>query len=91
MDLEQAAVVPIVIGITQVLKPFKRYFKYHDLAALIIALFGTLGVILFNMSEETFMSLTKLGMIKLTVESVFTAFATWLSAGKLYDMSIGKW
>lgn len=90
MLVEQAAVVPVVIGVTQVLKPFKKYYVYHELLSLIIAFLGTLLVILYSMNEEAFNALTKFALLRLVTESIFTAFATWLSAAKLYDISLGK-
>lgn len=82
--------VPLVLVITQVLKPFRKYYKFHEVIALIIALVGTAAVTLYNMDESTFKALTLLGSIKFIIECVFTAVASWLSASKVYDLSIGK-
>ena len=88
--IEQAGVVPVVIVVTQVLKSFKEYYKFHGLVAFVVALLCTAGVSFYNMPEEVFNSMTLLGIIKFLVESLFMAVATWLSAAKIYDLSLGK-
>lgn len=88
--MEQAAVVPAIIVITQVVKPFKKYYKFHGLIALLVAVLGTIGVGLINMGEQAFYSMNSYNVLTFTIMSMFTAVTTWLSAAKIYDMSLGK-
>jgi hypothetical protein len=88
--IEQAAVVPAIIVVTQVLKPFKKYYKAHGLVALAVAVLGTLGVGLINMGETAFYGMNSYAVITFVIGSMFTAVTTWLSAAKIYDMSLGK-
>jgi len=93
MVIEQAAVVPAVIIITQIIKPLKKISGYSGVIALLVAFVGTAMVSLYGMSEETFNGLGSYGLVKFLIECFFTAIATWLSASKIYDLVYGdkKW
>ena len=88
--LEQAAVVPLIIGITQAVKPFKRFYKLHGVIAFAIAIVGTLCISIYNLDKEAFYALGTYEIVRMGINCLFTAAATWLSASKLYDLAKGR-
>jgi len=91
MMLEQGVVVPLVVVVVQVLKPYKKYYRNHNLAALVTSFIGTLLVMFYNMDRESFNTLTLYDGMRLSVETIFISLATFLSAAKIYDLTLNKW
>ena len=54
-----------------------------------MAFLGTVGVVLYNMTADAFYGMGTYELVRFFIECFFTAVATWLSASKVYDMSIG--
>lgn len=90
--LGNAAAVPIVITITQMLKQnFK--FKYgSDILALLVAILLCTGWELYNISPQELNIVSAggfIGSFRFGVDLVITGFATWLASSKVYDLGYG--
>ena len=90
MIIEQALVVPFIIGVTQLIKPVKKYYKLHGIIAFLLSIVGTVLVALYNLDREAFYAMDAYSIMKFSVENLFLAVTTWLSSSKLYDMVHGS-
>lgn len=91
--LGNAAVVPIVISVTQLLKKQFRWRRAPETLALGVSLVLCFGWELYNITPEAFGVITQggfLSMFKWAVGNLIVGFATWLSASKLYDLGYGE-
>lgn len=91
--LGNAAAVPIVITITQMLKRNLKVKYGSDIMALIVSLFLCFGWELHVMDEAAFYVLAESSaLIKFRwgITQMIVGFATWLSASKLYDLGYGE-
>ncbi len=84
--LQQSIVVPFIILVVQLLKPYKRYYKHHNVIALLLALIGTAAIVVYNMTEQQFYAMNSFQWIRFSIESVILGMGSFLSAGKAYDM-----
>lgn len=93
--LGNAAAVPVIIAITQLLKKnFATQFKRRaDVISLLVSLGVCTGWWFYNTPEVEIV--IRLGggaisIIKATIDMVIISFATWLSASKSYDLFFGE-
>ena len=90
--LGNAAAVPIIIFLTQVLKKNFNFSYKSDFLALILALIVCSCWEIYNITPETIQELS-VGLVakfRFGVDLVITSFATWLAASKLYDLGHGN-
>ena len=91
--LGNAAAVPIVITITQIIKRNANWKRAPEIISLGVALVLCLGWNLYEITPEEMNLLLlagPLGLFKWIVNTVIVGFATWLSASKLYDLGYGE-
>jgi hypothetical protein len=91
--LGNAAAVPIVITITQIIKRNVNWKRAPELISLGVALVLCLCWSLYEITQEEMNALIlsgPLGFFKWTVTNMIVGFATWLSASKLYDLGYGE-
>lgn len=90
--LGNAAAVPVVVAITQLLKK-NLSFKYKsDFVSFAVAIVVCFGWKFYNMEPQPLESLFASGWIVVTKEvmhQLIVSFATWLSASKSYDLFYG--
>jgi len=92
--LGNAAAVPFVVAITQVLKKNLQWDFEHgsNLLALVVALVFCTGWEIYNLDAAALDVIAMggfLGKFRYGVDLVITSFGTWLSASKIYDLSYG--
>ena len=90
--LGNAAAVPIIIFLTQVLKKNFNFPYKSDFLALILALVVCSGWEIYNITPETIQELSAgfLAQFRFGVDLIITSFATWLAASKVYDLGHGN-
>lgn len=90
--LGNAAAVPVIIFLTQLLKKNIRFKHGSDLMALLLALVVCSGWELYNLTPETIEQLSAGFIVKFRfgVDLIITSFATWLAASKIYDIGHGS-
>ena len=90
--LGNAAAVPIIIFLTQLLKKNFKFNRGSDLMALLLAIVVCSGWELYNITPEALQELSGGFIIKFRfgVDLVITSFATWLAASKIYDLGHGQ-
>lgn len=91
--LGNAAAVPIVITITQMLKRNLKVKYGSDIMALVVSLLLCFGWGLYVMDEAAFYVLAESSALlkfRWGISQMIVGFATWLSASKLYDLGYGK-
>lgn len=92
--LGNAAAVPFVVAITQVLKKNLQWNFEHgsNLLALVVALVFCTGWEIYNLDAAALDLISAggfLGHFRYGVDLIITSFGTWLSASKIYDLSYG--
>ena len=91
--LGNAAAVPVVITMTQVIKRNVNWKRAPELIALGVSLVLCFGWAIYGATQEQVDAVLlsgPLGMFKWIVENIIVGFATWLSASKLYDFGYGE-
>ena len=92
--LGNAAAVPIIIFLTQMIKKRIGDFKYGtDVLSLIISFVLCIGWTFYYMTPETYgewAALNGLELFKWGIDQLIAGFATWLAASKIYDLSHGN-
>lgn len=91
--LGNAAAVPIVITLTQLIKRNVNWKRAPEVIALGVSFVLCFGWELYSITPEELDLLIlagPLGIFKWIVDSVIVGFATWLSASKLYDLGYGE-
>jgi hypothetical protein len=90
--LGNAAAVPIIIFLTQVLKKNFSFPYKSDFLALVLALVVCTGWEIYNITPETLQELSTgfLAGFRFVVDTLITSFATWLAASKVYDLGHGN-
>ncbi len=90
--LGNAAAVPIIIFLTQLLKKNFRFKRGSDFMALLLAVVVCSGWELYNITPETLQELSAGFIVKFRfgVDLVVTSFATWFAASKVYDLGHGQ-
>ena len=92
--LGNAAAVPIIIFLTQMIKKRIGDFKYGtDVLSLIISFVLCTGWTFYYMTPETYgewATLNGLEFFKWGIDQLIVGFATWLAASKIYDLSHGN-
>ena len=90
--LGNAAAVPIVIFLTQLLKQNVSHKYASDLVALGLALVVCGGWEIYNIEPAVIQELSAsfLAKFRFAVDLIITSFATWLAASKVYDLGHGK-
>ncbi len=92
--LGNAAAVPIIIFLTQMIKKRIGDFKYGtDVLSLIISFVLCTGWTFYYMTPETYgqwAALNGLELFKWGIDQLIAGFATWLAASKIYDLSHGN-
>ena len=90
--LGNAAAVPVIIFITQLIK--KNFsFKYRsDVISLILAVPICFGWAFYTTSNEVLVEQFSGFLVgaRSFIDLLVISFATWLSASKLYDIGLGK-
>lgn len=90
--LGNAAAVPIIIFLTQLLKKNLRFKRGSDALALLLALVVCSGWEVYNITPEILQELSAGFIVKFRfgVDLIITSFATWLAASKVYDLGHGQ-
>jgi len=92
--LGNAAAVPVIIFLTQLIKKRIGDFKYgSDLLALGLSFIICTGWLFYEMTPHEYYewsSLTGLGLFKWGIDQTIRGFATWLAASKIYDLGHGN-
>ncbi len=92
--LGNAAAVPIIIFLTQMIKKRIGDFKYGtDVLSLIISFVLCTGWTFYYMTPETYnewAALNGLEIFKWATDQLIAGFATWLAASKIYDLGHGN-
>jgi hypothetical protein len=90
--LGNAAAVPIIIFLTQVLKKNFNFSYKSDFVALILALVVCVGWEIYNITPEIIQELSTglIAQFRFGIDLVVTSFATWLAASKVYDLGHGN-
>ena len=90
--LGNAAAVPIIIFLTQLLKKNFKFSRGSDFMALLLAVVVCSGWELYNITPEALRELSGGFIVKFRfgVDLVVTSFATWLAASKVYDLGHGQ-
>ena len=92
--LGNAAAVPIIIFLTQMIKKRIGDFKYGtDVLSLIISFVLCTGWTFYYMTPETYgqwAALNGLELFKWGIDQLIAGFATWLAASKIYDLGHGN-
>jgi hypothetical protein len=92
--LGNAAAVPVIIFLTQIIKKTIGDFKYgSDLLAIGLSFILCTGWAFYDMTTSqysAFVSLNGLGLFKWIIDQGVISFATWLAASKIYDLSHGN-
>ena len=93
-SLGNMGVVPLVIGLTQVIKRRIGDFRYgSDVLALLLSFALCIGWEFYYMAPEAYVvwsSLTGLGFFKWFVSMLGAGIGTWFAASKLYDFGHGN-
>lgn len=94
--LGNAAAVPIIIAITQVLKKNFQFNRKADVISLLVSFVVCFGWQFYHAADADVMlmlSAPLITKIRYTIDLIVVSFATWLSASKSYDLFIGdkKW
>ncbi len=89
--LGNAAAVPIIIFLTQLLKKNFKFNRGSDFMALLLAVVVCSGWEIYNITPETLQELSAGFIVKFRfgVDIIVTSFATWLAASKIYDLGHG--
>jgi hypothetical protein len=91
--LGNAAAVPVIIFLTQLIKKRVGDFKYgSDILALFLSLILCTGWFFYEMTPAEYAEwsvLTGLDFFKWGVDQTLVGFATWLAASKIYDLGHG--
>ena len=92
--LGNAGAVPIIIFLTQLIKKKIGDFKYGtDVLALLLSFALCTGWEFYYMTAETYAqwaAYNGLELFKWGIDQVLVGFATWLAAGKIYDLAHGN-
>lgn len=92
--LGNAAAIPVIIFLTQMIKKRVGDFKYGtDVLALILSFVLCTGWTFYYMTPETYTNwatLNGLALFKWGIDQVLIGFATWLAASKIYDLGHGN-
>lgn len=90
--LGNAAAVPIIIFLTQLLKKNLRHKYASDLVALGLSLIVCAGWELYTIEPTIIQELSGsfLAKFRFSIDLIITSFATWLAASKVYDLGHGK-
>lgn len=94
--LGNAAAVPIIIAITQVLKKNFQFNRKADVISLCVSFLVCSGWEFYHAADADIMLMWAaplIAKIRHTIDLIVVSFATWLSASKSYDLFIGdkKW
>ncbi len=89
--LGNAAAVPIIIFLTQLLKKNFKFNRGSDFMALLLAVVVCSGWEIYNITPEALQELSTGFIMKFRfgVDLIVTSFATWLAASKVYDLGHG--
>ncbi len=90
--LGNAAAVPIIIFLTQLLKKNIRFQHGSDLMALLLSLVVCSGWEIYNLTPEAIQELSAGFIVKFRfgVDLLVISFGTWLAASKIYDLGHGS-
>jgi len=90
--LGNAAAVPIIIFLTQLLKKNIKFQNGSDLMALLLSLIVCSGWEVYNLTPEASQELSMGFIVKFRfgVDLIVVSFATWLAASKIYDLGHGS-
>ena len=90
--LGNAAAVPIIILLTQLLKKNLNFKRGSDALALLLAVVVCSGWEIYNITPEEIQELSVGFIVKFRfgVDLIITSFATWLAASKVYDLGHGQ-
>ncbi len=90
--LGNAAAVPIIIFLTQLLKKNIKFQNGSDLMALLLSLIVCSGWEVYNLTPEASQELSAGFIVKFrfVVDLIIVSFATWLAASKIYDLGHGS-
>lgn len=90
--LGNAAAVPVIIFLTQLLKNKFNFFRGSDVLALLLSLVVCASWKIYNITPEIMHNLS-IGFIeqfRFGIDMLITSFATWLAASKIYDLGHGE-
>lgn len=90
--LGNAAAVPIIIFLTQLLKKNIKFQHSSDLMALLLSLVVCSGWEIYNLTPEVIDELSAGFIVKFrfAVDTLIISFGTWLAASKIYDLGHGS-
>lgn len=88
-----AAAVPLVVAITQILKRIFNFKRKADVISLLVSLAVCFGWEFYHTPEaELFILWTSslVSTVKHLIDLLIVSFATWMSASKTYDLFLGE-
>ncbi len=89
--LGNAAAVPIIIFLTQLLKKNFKFNRGSDFMALLLAIVVCSAWELYNITPEALQEISVgfIAKFRFGIDLIITSFATWLAASKVYDLGHG--